>query len=337
MASAGHRVAVVATPGSGIWRALEPNADVTLYGAAFTRTFESSAMRVLRQAARDLRPDRVIGVFERDYWGTAVVAAQLQVPLLLFLHHAGLKRANRIVLPWLRRRFLLPSENLRRWLISRGVAAGRTDVLYNPIDTCHFEPNAALRASTRAALGLANDAVLVGFVGRIESAKGVIPLAKALNLAMARVPTLHALWVGFGRRESDLDQIIQTSPFACRHTRRPWTDDPLPYYSAMDMLALPSTGREAFGRVLVEAQACGIPVLGSNIGGIAETMQVDVTGRLVEPGNVDAWAQEVTQLVLDPAARTRMGRAGRAFVQSAFDSAVIAAAFEQLLRSPAKR
>jgi len=335
MASAGHRVAVVATPGSGIWRALEPIAGVTLYGAAFTRIFDSSAMRVLRQAVRDLRPDRVFSVFERDYWGTAYVAAQLGVPLDLFVHHAGLRRANRIALPWVRRRFLLPSENLRQWLISRGVAAGRIEVLGNPIDTYRFQPSAALRASTRAALGLANDAILIGFVGRIESNKGVIPFADALNLAMARVPTLHALWVGFGRRESDLDRIIQRSPFAHRHIRRGWADDPLPYYSAMDILALPSTGREAFGRVLVEAQACGLPVIGSDIGGIAETMLVDVTGRLVEPGDVDAWAHEVTQLALDTAGRARMGASGRAFARSAFDSAVVAAAFERILQSPA--
>lgn len=332
MASAGHQISVVAAPDSGIWRALERNSLVRLYGAVFTRTFESSAMRVLRQAMRDLRPDRVIGVFERDYWGTALVAAQCRVPLDLFLHHAGLKRSSRLVVPWLRRRFLLPSENLRHWLISRGVSAGRTDVLYNPIDTCYFKPNAALRESTRAELGLAPGHVLVGFVGRIESNKGVIPFAESLMKAMAAVPSLHALWVGFGRREQELDRIIQNSPFAARHIRRPWTEDLLPYYSAMDMLALPSTGREAFGRVLVEAQACGVPVLGSNIGGIAETMNVGVTGRLVEPGNVDAWASALTDLALDPVARAQMGGAGRAFVQTEFDSTVIAAAFEQLLQ-----
>ena len=335
LASLGHRIAVVATPGSGIWRALEPVTGVTLYGATFTRVFESSAVHALRQAARNLRPTHVVSVFERDYWGSAYVAARLRLPLYLFVHHAGLKRANRIALPWLRRRFLLPSENLRQWLVARGVPAGRTEVLHNPINTCHFRPNAALRASTRGALGLANDAVVIGFVGRIESNKGVIPFANALNLAMARVPALHALWVGFGRREPDLDQIIHGSPFAHRHIRCPWVDDPLPYYSAIDMLALPSTGREAFGRVLVEAQACGIPVLGSNIGGIGETMQVDVTGRLVQPGDVDAWADEVIGMALNPAGRARMGATGRAFARSAFDSAVVAAAFERILRAPA--
>lgn len=335
MAAAGHRISVVAAPNSCIWRALESDQRVKLYAAAFTRTFESSAMKVLREAIGDMRPDRVISVFERDYWGSALVAAQNRVPLALFLHHAGMKRTNRWLLPWFRRRFLVPSENLRRWIIARGVSAQRTSVLYNPIDTCYFKPNAELRKTTRAELGLADDDILVGYVGRLESNKGIMPFAESMTKAMERVPKLRALWVGFGRREAELDAFIANSPFASRHTRRPWTEDMLPYYSAMDMLALPSTGREAFGRVLVEAQSCGVPVLGSNTGGITEAMNAGVTGQLVEPGDVDAWADAISELALDPARRTCMGAAGRLFAESAFDSKVIVAAFEQLLHSTA--
>jgi glycosyltransferase involved in cell wall biosynthesis len=332
MASAGHQVSVVAAPGSGIWRALEQNSNVALHAATFTRTFEKSAMNVVRQVVRTFHPDRVIGVFERDYWGTALVAAQCGVPLDLFLHHAGMKRSNRYFLPWLRRRFLLPSDDLRRWLVARGFPARRTDVLYNPVDTTFFRPDPALREATRQELGIAPDAVLVGYVGRIESNKGIIPFAHAMNKAMERVPNMHALWVGFGRREAELDAIINSAPSALQHVRRPWTDNMLPYYSAMDMLVLPSTGREAFGRVLVEAQACGIPVLGSNIGGIAETMNVGVTGRLVEPGDVKAWTDALVCLASDPALRACMGAAGREYAKSEFDSSVIARAFEQLLK-----
>jgi glycosyltransferase involved in cell wall biosynthesis len=270
-------------------------------------------------------------VFERDYWGTSLVAAQCRVPCALFLHHAGLNRTNRFMLPWIRRRFLLPSENLRRWLISRGVSACNTDVLYNPVDTKHFSPNAALREETRARLGIAADEILVGYIGRLESNKGILPFANALTTAMDRVPKLRALWVGFGRREAELDAYIQGTPYANRHLRRAWTEEMLPYYSAMDMVALPSTGREAFGRVLIEAQSCAIPVLGSDIGGIAETMDVGITGKLVAPGDSAAWADALTELALDPEARRTMGEAGRAFVRNTFDSCRIATAFEKLL------
>jgi glycosyltransferase involved in cell wall biosynthesis len=336
MAAAGHRVGVVAMRGGGIWQALEQNPLIALYAATFTRTFEKSAMRTVRQAIGDLRPERVIAVFERDYWATALVAAQCGVQSALFLHHAGMKRTNKLLLPWSRQHFLVPSENLRQWLIARGVSASRTDILHNPIDTQHFRPDAALRAERRVALGLAGSDVLVGYVGRLETNKGVTPFAMALTEAMARVPAMRALWVGFGRREQDIDDIIRASPFADRHMRRGWTDDTLPSYAAMDILALPSTGREAFGRVLVEAQSCGIPVLGSDIGGISETMHAGTTGLLVAPGDVGAWANALTTLGLDAELRHRMGNAGRAFVCERFDNGVIVEAFERWLHMTAK-
>lgn len=110
----------------------------------------------------------------------------------------------------------------------------------------------------------------------------------------------------------------------------------LAYYAAMDIVVLPSTGRESFGRVLVEAQSCEIPVLGSNIGGIAETMKPGATGRLVAPGDSAAWADAITSLALDKDGRRAMGAAGRAFVRERFDSASIVKAFVKLLHATAK-
>lgn len=336
MVAAGHQVSVVANPASGIWRALEGNSRVRMYAAEFKTNFDKTAMRTLRTAIHDLGPDRVVSVFERDYWGSAWVAARCGVPLALFLHHAGMKRTNKLLLPLSRRRFILPSEDLRQWLISRGFSASTTDVLYNPIDTEHFKPNAELRDAERARLGIAPDEVLVGYIGRIESNKGILPFANAMNTAMERVPNLRALWIGFGRREAELDACIASTPNAHRHMRRGWSEEMLAYYAAMDIVVLPSTGRESFGRVLVEAQSCEIPVLGSNIGGIAETMKPGATGRLVAPGDSAAWADAITSLALDKDGRRAMGAAGRAFVRERFDSASIVKAFVKLLHATAK-
>ncbi|MEP6763530.1 MAG: glycosyltransferase family 4 protein [Gemmatimonadaceae bacterium] len=333
MAAAGHQVAVLAARGSGVWRTLERNESIELHAAEFTRKFDTDAMRTLRQVVREVKPHHIVGVFERDYWGTAVVAAQNRVPLTLFLHHAGLKRSSRLALRWVRRHFVVPSHDLRNWIISRGASASRTSVLHNPIDTEYFQQNPEMRAAQRAQFCLSDNDVLVGFVGRIETNKGVIPLAEALTKAMTDNHNLRALWIGFGRRETDIDAIAQRSPFANRHIRLPWTDDMLPYYSAMDIVALPSTGRESFGRVLAEAESCGIPVLGSDIGGIAEAMDAGHSGQLVAPGDVDAWANAIGELATNPERRAQMGVAGRKYVRAAFDSAVIARGFEELLHA----
>jgi glycosyltransferase involved in cell wall biosynthesis len=102
----------------------------------------------------------------------------------------------------------------------------------------------------------------------------------------------------------------------------------------MDVLALPSVGRETFGRVLVEAQACGVPGLGSRTGGIPETMEDGVTGHLLPPGDARAWEEAILRLTDDDPARRRMGRLGREFVERVFDARIVAAEFGRMLASP---
>jgi len=96
------------------------------------------------------------------------------------------------------------------------------------------------------------------------------------------------------------------------------------------MLAFPSIATETFGRVSVEAQATGVPVLGSDIGGIPETLDAGVTGLLLPPGDVDAWREAILKLC-DPALRMSMGTAAQAYVQQHFSTRVIAEEFQRVL------
>ncbi len=328
LAGAGHHISVVASEGSALWCTLQADPRITLHDAAFTSTYRASAMRAVRRAIEQCRADAVFATFERDYWGTGVVASQCGVPAAFFLHHAGMKRVNRLVLTRLRWHFIVPSHDLRAWISDRGVSRSRSQVLYNSVDTAAFHPDVASRAAVRSTLGLPVDAIVVGFIGRLEYNKGVIPFAHALNRAMAHDERLYALWLGCGRREHDVDDIIRSSCAPDRHVRHAWTDDVHPYYAALDLLALPSIKRESFGRVLIEAQACGIPVLGSAIGGIPEAMDVGRSGRLVAPGDIEAWAGAISELATDGALRARMGAAGVDFVCRHFDSAAAVSQFE---------
>ncbi|WIH07983.1 glycosyltransferase family 4 protein [Xanthomonas translucens pv. graminis] len=104
-------------------------------------------------------------------------------------------------------------------------------------------------------------------------------------------------------------------------------------YNAMSMLAFPSLAPETFGRISVEAQASEVPVLASRVGGVAETLDADVSGELLPPGDVRAWCDAILRLC-DAQRRQQMGQAGRQFVQRHFAGAVIAAQFVQLLEAP---
>jgi glycosyltransferase involved in cell wall biosynthesis len=94
----------------------------------------------------------------------------------------------------------------------------------------------------------------------------------------------------------------------------------------MSMLAFPSIEPETFGRVSVEAQAAGVPVLASFVGGVSETLDPGVTGVLLPPGDIAAWRNAILQMC-DPARRQSMGFAARSFAASHFGTMVIAAQF----------
>ncbi len=316
LADAGHEVFAAVRPGDFIHRGLALDTRIQLCPIEFTSRRDVAAVRTLARMTRRIRPDWMIGAFKLEYWGIAVAAKSAGVPLALFSHldqrirPVMLHRLTRLV-----RGVIVPSEYLRRRSIERGVPASRVAVLPNPIDEIHFASHAALRTTVRASLGLQPRDVLLGFVGRFEPAKGVQTLAPALNAVMARQGQLHALWVGHGASEPELRALAMSGGLENRHHWMPWLDDVVPAYAAMDLLALPSVGSETFGRVLIEAQAHGIPVLGAANGGIPEALIDGQTGLLLPPGDVSRWSAGISTLVENEEMRARFGAEALRFAE----------------------
>src|SRR4051812_23516423 len=107
-----------------------------------------------------------------------MVARTHRVPLILFKHVRRMRRVTARVMSRLARVVVLPSEYLRDWAVRRGVPKTRAAVLHNPIDPARFHVTPALRRNARRQLGLGNDALVVGFVGRYEEQKGVLHLER---------------------------------------------------------------------------------------------------------------------------------------------------------------
>jgi len=334
LVDAGAEVGVAAWPDEPIHRALAEDGRVRLWPVRFQRRNDRAATREVMRIAGEFRPDWMVGMYLREFWPLAFVATVRRIPLVLFEHvERRVHPVMRNLLPPFFERMLLPSDYLRRHVARIGFPARKLGILHNPIDTTRFRPDCPLRAATRAEHGFGDGDVVIGFVGRIEPSKGVHTLAEALRIAMAERPDVRALWVGHGVSADGLRAAIDASPYADRHRWVPWTADVRPSLAAMDVLALPSTGKETFGRVLVEAQACGVPVLGSRLGGIPEAMRDGVTGLLCEPGDAASWAQGIVALAADPGRREEMGRQGLAFVHAEFDSRVVANRFLAALRT----
>jgi glycosyltransferase involved in cell wall biosynthesis len=164
-------------------------------------------------------------------------------------------------------------------------------------------------------------------------AKGVGVLQSALSETMAQVPNLKMLWMGEGEA---LDQLLQGASARGHRDRNifaGWKPDMESYYAAMDFLIAPSIEAETFGRMVVEAQSQGIPVIASTAGGLPEAVLDGKTGILIPCNDVVALATAVRHLAVHATMRTQFGENGRRFVLDNFSSPKICREFVACLES----
>ena len=242
-----------------------------------------------------------------------------------------MKTLTRYLIPRLADRFFVVSEYTRGEFARAGIPQERLQLLYNPIDTDTFRPDQAARARLRQTLGLEESDVLLGFLGRLVHGKGVFALCEAATAAMRQQPALHMLWVGDGEQARMREHHIP-SDLLQRHHFLGWTPDSALVYPALDLAVMPSIAPESFGRVSAEAQACGVPVLCSDIGGLRETLQPDISGVLSAPGDAESLCRSILELAADAGRRRQMGEHGRQFVNARFSTAQICHQFERVLR-----
>ena len=246
-----------------------------------------------------------------------------------------MKKLTRYFVPRLADRFFVVSEYVQNEFLRCGVPQHRLRLLYNPIDTETFRPDPAARARLRLQLGLDESQVMVGFLGRMVRSKGVFTLADAATLAMDRMLDLHLLWVGEGGDLAELRRRYLAPEHRGRHHFIGWSQDPAAIYPALDLVAVPSIAPESFGRVSAEAQACGVPVLCSDIGGLRETLLPDLSGVLTPPGDAEFLCEQMLRLAVDAEQRQRMGAQGRQYVVDHFSSQQVCEQFARQLRASA--
>lgn len=328
---AGHQLDAVA-PRHGLIADGLASAGIPYACSTFRNVLDPRGYATTLGRIRRFPPDWIVGNFGKEYWPLIAISRATGIPLALFQHrNRRMKRLSEYGVPRLAQRFILVSSYARDTYIRSGVPAERLHISSNPIDTSIFRPDAAQGAAVRKALGIPDDAIVMGFLGRIHGGKGVHVLQQAARRAMADTARLHVLWIGGGPAEAQLRRHAETDPGSARQHFVGWRDDTAALLNACSFLAFPSVEPETFGRVSIEAQACGIPVLGSDIGGVPETLEHGVTGHLVEPDDVAAWHRQILAMC-DPSRCAAMGTAARAFIERNFSNAIVARAFTQLLQ-----
>jgi UDP-glucose:(heptosyl)LPS alpha-1,3-glucosyltransferase len=209
-------------------------------------------------------------------------------------------------LPWFSPQVIAISETNRRDLGRFYRRTKDVEVVYHGIDLVRFNPaqRARHRCPVRERLGVADADLIALYVGDLK--KGASPTLRAL----ARVPGAHLVMVSASAvgpyqdlaRELGLERRVHFCPAT------PAIEQ---YYAAADLFVFP-TLYDAFGMVILEAMASGLPVVTTRAAGAAELIDHQQDGLILEDaGNVDALVSSFTQLIGDPGLRTRLGQNAR--------------------------
>jgi glycosyltransferase involved in cell wall biosynthesis len=198
-----------------------------------------------------------------------------------------LKQADKII---------VVSNATKNYVLSLGADPEKVRVIHNGVDLERFKPLSGVKDEMRKKLGIPQDASVVLTVRRLVYKNGIDTLLESAKIAVKNNPQLVFVVVGKG---PDFEEVKEKIGQLGMHRKFRLTgfvpDEDLPlYYNAADLFALPSKSGEGLPLVTLEAMACGLPVIATNVGGTSEVMSEDY-GKLVPPNSPNSLAKAVLE------------------------------------------
>lgn len=307
------------------------------WGAAGVRRYCAAYRRLVR-LVRDTRPTALhCGKCLPEGLLGVALSRRFSLPLTCFVHgeELTLARTSR-ELRWLTGRVLRAadrvianSDHSRRLLAGDwGVPDGRITVLHPGVDTSFFVPGDRDEA-VRRRLGWSGRRVVLT-VGALQKRKGQDMLIRALPRIRDLIPDVLYAVVGEGWERDALERLAAATGVADHVQFRGVSgdDDLLACYQQCDLFALPNRrvgwDFEGFGIVLLEAQACGVPVLAGTSGGTVEAVCPDTTSRVVDCESPEPLARAIAEMLAgsEPDTPPLDASGARDWVRGRFDWAV---------------
>jgi glycosyltransferase involved in cell wall biosynthesis len=188
------------------------------------------------------------------------------------------------------------SNATRDYVLSLGANPSKIEVIYNGVDVERFKPAPTMRAEVRKKLGIPNDAIVVATVRRIVYKNGVDTLLECARIALSKNPRLIFLVMGKGPDFSEMQDRVRQFGMEKNFLLVGFvSDEHLPsYYNAADFFVLPSKSGEGLPLVALEAMACGLPIIATDVGGIGEVL-IGGYGKLVAPRNPSEMSEAVLE------------------------------------------
>lgn len=312
--ASGQRVAVFSIQACTGFRAELEAAGVEVVVGAKRGMLDRRVLRALRATIRE-RGIEVVHThnFVPNYYAALALTALRGAPVLVnTVHNMGTRLSNRRLRwlyrasLWRTRRVAMVGTQVRDRFVGRGfVGEGKAEVVLNGIPFDRFAAAAATRASARAALGVAADALVAGCVGRLVPVKNHALLLDGLPWLRERHPRLHVVLAGDGPLDAEL-RAQAAALGVSDHVTIGSRGDVAAVLPAYDVYVQPSLS-EGLSIALLEAAAARRAIVATAVGGNPEIVEHGSRGLLVAPGDGRALREAIDALLTDAARREQLG------------------------------
>jgi glycosyltransferase involved in cell wall biosynthesis len=294
-------------------------AEVPAFTGLLAHKYDLAVLRRLTRLLAARAIDAVVTVGtggDKMFWGR-LAAWRAGVPVILSaLHSTGLpdhvELPNRLLAP-LTDAFIAVAQAHGRYLATHeGCPAHKVRVIANGVDTSRYRPLSP-DASLRASLGLPAAAPVVGIVAALRPEKNHECFLRVAQRVQRQLPECRFLVIGDGQRRAPLESYARELGLA-EAVHFLGTRQDVPELLALFDVFLLTSHMEANPVSILEALACGKPVVAPRVGSIAESVQHGKSGYLAPPADEAALTEYVLELLADPARANQMGRIGREHV-----------------------
>jgi glycosyltransferase involved in cell wall biosynthesis len=200
--------------------------------------------------------------------------------------------------------------------VIRNLPAHKVSALRRGIDKELFNPAARNRQRLLSRFNIPDDRFIILFVGRVDAAKNIQVYAQVVSALIKKGLPVHGLVVGRGASKETLRQQLGpnvTFTGVLRHCELSWI------YASSDLFVFPSN-TETYGNVVVEAKACGLPVLVAKEGGAAQLVIEGIDGHRLDHRQPQEWVAKIHELMGRPNRIRTMGQAARHHVETTWPS-----------------
>ncbi|HZN56271.1 MAG TPA: glycosyltransferase [Candidatus Polarisedimenticolaceae bacterium] len=300
--------------------------DAGIEVVTLERSSRAGPLQLVRLARllRARRPDIVHSFLFSENWrarvaawgapGVRSISSERSVNSWKRFHHHALER----ILAARTARIVVNAEAIRRFLVEQGgLPPGKIEVIPNGVDTDRFAPPGD-RDARRATRGWRPGTFAVGHVGTFVAHKGQQEVLRAAAAAAAAIPELKVVLMGDGPDRERLARLASDLGLDGRVEMPGFVREVGDALGSFDTYVHFSKEREGCSNAILEAMACGLPVIATDVGGNRELVVDGTTGILVPEEDVEAVTRGLMRLAGDPALRERLGRAAAERIRGRF-------------------